>query len=101
MKHNIIIIVAFILAIGCADNFSDQPAAELNETFLSNYHPPVKHECKWALCPYKGIYPNQWREAVINFKDQEEGTDAFHLDMLHLEFPHADYEELNDLLFCY
>lgn len=59
-----------------------------------------KHQCKWKLCPYKGITPDQWKQSVINYIGNEnEGTDAYYIDMLHLEFPELEYDELETKLF--
>jgi hypothetical protein len=55
------------------------------------------HTCKWRLCPYKGIYHNQWSERVTEYVG-DIGTDAWHLDMLHLQYPKKEYEELEQLL---
>jgi len=49
------------------------------------------------LCPYKGIYHNQWSERVTEYVG-DIGTDAWHLDMLHLQYPKKEYEELEQLL---
>ena len=57
-----------------------------------------KHNCKWKLCPYKGITEAQYKEAVTNYTG-EEGTDSWCIDMLHLEHPKAEYEELEAMLF--
>ena len=57
-----------------------------------------QHACRWKLCPYKHITPNQWKEAVIEYAG-EEGTDGYHIDILHLQHPEKDADELHDLLF--
>lgn len=56
------------------------------------------HKCKWSKCPYKGIYPSQWSDKVSLYVG-ETGTDAWCIDMLHLEYPNKEYDELEDLLF--
>ena len=56
-----------------------------------------KHNCKWKHCPYKGITKDQWKQSVIKYHN--EGTDSFDIDMLHLEFPQDEYEQLEDKLF--
>jgi hypothetical protein len=55
-----------------------------------------KHKCIWD-CPYKDITPSQWEESVRDRYD--EGSDGYYIDMLHLEFPDKDYDELEDILF--
>ena len=58
------------------------------------------HTCKWQSCPYKGITPDQWKQSVINYVGIEnEGTDSYYIDMLHLEFPELEYEQLEEKLF--
>jgi len=59
-----------------------------------------KHNCKWKHCPYKGITKDQWKQSVINYVGIEnEGTDSYYIDMLHLEFPELEYDELEEKLF--
>jgi len=58
------------------------------------------HTCKWQSCPYKGITKDQWKQSVINYVGIEnEGTDSYYIDMLHLEFPGDEYDELENKLF--
>lgn len=56
------------------------------------------HTCRWDLCPYKGVPERDNREAVIAYTE-EDGTDAYCIDMLHLQYPDKDYDQLEDLLF--
>jgi len=57
------------------------------------------HTCKWKHCPYKGITPDKWKQSVINYVGIEnEGTDGYYIDMLHLEFPGDEYDELENKL---
>ena len=59
-----------------------------------------KHECKWKHCPYKGITTDKWKQSVINYIGEgSEGTDGYFIDMLHLEFPTDEYDELETKLF--
>jgi len=58
------------------------------------------HTCKWQSCPYKGITKDKWKQSVINYVgDESEGTDGYYIDMLHLEFPELEYDELEEKLF--
>lgn len=57
----------------------------------------VEHACKYEHCPYKGVKPSQWRDAAS--KLSPEGSDSYCIDLLHLEHPDKEYEELEDLLF--
>lgn len=66
--------------------------------FKATTAPATGHKCKWDLCPYKGIQEAQYRTAVTNYVG-EKLTDAWCIDMLHLEFPDAEYEELENRLF--
>jgi hypothetical protein len=56
------------------------------------------HECKWPLCPYKEVVKKDWDSAVTKYTG-ERGTDAWCIDMLHLEFPNDEYEQLEEKLF--
>ena len=59
-----------------------------------------KHKCKWKSCPYKGITPDKWKQSVIKYIGSEsEGTDGYCIDMLHLEYPEMEYDELENKLF--
>lgn len=57
------------------------------------------HHCRWALCPYKNVMPSDQREAVIEYTGCEEGTDSYCIDMLHLQYPDKDYDQLEEILF--
>lgn len=58
-----------------------------------------KHVCRWSLCPYKGATPDQWHRVVSNYTGCEEGTDGYLIDILHLERPTLDADQLDSLLF--
>jgi len=55
------------------------------------------HQCRWDLCPYKGVKINDYSAAVYNYTG-EYGTDAYKVDMLHLAHPTYDYDQLDSLL---
>lgn len=59
----------------------------------------TRHKCRFNSCPYKGVTPNGWSEAVKCYVG-EEGTDGYYIDLLHLQYPDLDADELNDLLFA-
>jgi hypothetical protein len=59
--------------------------------------PEKPHECKWPLCPYKGITTLQWHDKVKDYVGNDE-SEAFSIDMLHLYKPQAEYEELETML---
>jgi len=56
------------------------------------------HECRWKLCPYKGITKDMWDQKVYDYVG-ERGTDAYLIDILHLKYPKDEYDELEDKLF--
>ncbi|MES2382436.1 MAG: hypothetical protein V4538_15420 [Bacteroidota bacterium] len=58
---------------------------------------PTGHQCKWHLCPYKGITPANYGKAVSNYVGNSESV-GYSLDILHLNFPNAEYEELESML---
>lgn len=75
----------FILIIcGLADNFSDAPGP---------------HSCRWHLCPYKGITVGNYEQAVKEYTQSPEGSDGYCIDLLHLQFPDKDSDQLEDMLF--
>ena len=55
--------------------------------------PYTAHACKWSLCPYQGIKAAQYEHAVGKYVG-EACTDAYHIDMLHLQYPTEEYEQL-------
>lgn len=59
---------------------------------------PAGHTCKWDKCPYKGIQKSDWSKFVIEYTG-EQGTDAYYIDMLHLEYPADSYDQLEEKLF--
>ncbi len=60
-------------------------------------HKP-SHACKWDLCPYKDVQPEDAREAVIEYTG-EDSTIAYYLDYLHIQEPAMEYEELEEIAF--
>lgn len=61
---------------------------------------PTGHTCKWQSCPYKGIKPDQWKVSILDYIGQDtEGSDSYYIDLLHLEYPFYEYEQLEDMLF--
>lgn len=58
------------------------------------------HSCRWKLCPYKGVKWIGRANAVTQYVGEDyAGSDSWCIDMLHLEHPKAEYEELEDMLF--
>lgn len=58
------------------------------------------HTCKWDKCPYKGIHVRDWDKAVTGYVGEDSRmTDAWCIDMLHLEFPKDEYDKLEERLF--
>jgi hypothetical protein len=58
---------------------------------------PDNHICRWELCPYKGIERGQAVTAVTTYA-MEACTDAYHIDMLHIQYPTLDADQLDSLL---
>lgn len=58
-----------------------------------------QHSCKWELCPYEGITKAEYNQAVIDYSECEEGSDCFNIDILHLKYPSAEYDQLDSMLF--
>lgn len=76
-KVNIFLIALLIAAAGLA---------------AKAFAPTNWHKCKWE-CPYEGIKPGQWAEAV-KYKTGEQFTDTYCIDILHLERPDLDFDQL-------
>ena len=56
------------------------------------------HMCKWQLCPYHGVTANNAIAAVISYTGESD-TDAYCIDMLHLQYPTEEYDQLEERLF--
>jgi len=54
------------------------------------------HACRWKLCPYKGV--TDAPEAVAAYTQCEPGTDGYEIDILHIEYPDLDADQLDSLL---
>ncbi len=55
------------------------------------------HACIWKLCPYKGICATHSSQAVSEYVGSI-GTDAYKIDMLHIQYPALDADQLDSLL---
>lgn len=55
------------------------------------------HQCKWDKCPYKGVTADLAHKSVIAYTG-ESYTDAYCIDMLHLQYPTEEYEQLEERL---
>jgi hypothetical protein len=62
------------------------------------YEDKPGHECRWPKCPYRGVKPSGYEKAVEKYVG-EVGTDGYCIDLLHLQYPNDEYEELEDKLF--
>ena len=80
-----------VMLLACAaDNLSPVPPVPL-----------AKHACKYDLCPFKGVgnHPGEWSKAVTDYTGCEDGTDCYYIEILHLEYPDENYDQLEDRLF--
>jgi hypothetical protein len=102
-SHNDTLIV---ISIASADTLNllfdgvDLPAPATDweiDSVLHKYCRTFYHTCKWKLCPYKGITQDNFGKSVAAYVGKSEG-DGFSLDMLHLYYPAAEYEELETML---
>lgn len=57
------------------------------------------HKCKWQLCPYKDVVKANYKAAVLKYTDSPGGSDAVCIDLLHLEYPTLEYDQLEEKLF--
>jgi hypothetical protein len=66
--------------------------------FCSCMKQDAGHHCRWSSCPYKGIKAGQYSKAVTDYVG-ETYTDGWCIDMLHLNHPEEEYEQLEQRLF--
>jgi hypothetical protein len=61
----------------------------------------ISHTCPFELCPYKGYssFPGVINTGEKTVDTAAIGTDLWCIDKLHFDYPHASYDELEDLLF--
>lgn len=64
-------------------------------TYFSCY---AGHSCKFKDCPYKGVTADRAHKSVSAYVG-EIYTDAYYLDILHLQYPNEGYEQLEQRLF--
>jgi hypothetical protein len=57
--------------------------------------PQSGHECRWTTCPYKGVQPSEYVHAVLKYVGNDDSFD-YQLDILHLKYPKAEYDELEE-----
>lgn len=55
------------------------------------------HQCRWPLCPYKGVAIANSSMAVADYVG-DNCTDAYTIDMLHMQYPALDADQLGSLL---
>lgn len=82
MRTTIILIIAVV--IGCTG------------CFIAGYgagRESVKHGCKYDLCPFKTQYA-----FVSGCGACEAGSDCWKLDSLHMVYPDAEYDEIEQLI---
>jgi len=66
-------------------------------SIIISFAAPVKHTCRWDLCPYKGIERGQAVTYVTTYA-MGACTDAYYIDMLHIQCPTLDADQLDSLL---
>ncbi len=70
---------------------------ELAPMTLQPYLGLKGHSCKWVLCPYKGISLDSAHKYVLQYVGNDKSP-GYSLDILHLQHPTAEYEELETML---
>ena len=58
-----------------------------------------RHVCKYDLCPYKGINPDQWNNSVKKYTEDSSFTDSWCVDITHLQHPDYTYDQIDSVLF--
>jgi hypothetical protein len=61
---------------------------------LSCSKPILRHECRFDMCPYKGIRSVEFSHAVKVYTGSNVFDDSYKIDMLHLEYPSLEYDSL-------
>ena len=61
---------------------------------LSCSKPILKHECRFDMCPYKGIKKPEYSHAVKVYTQSMVFDEAYKIDMLHLKYPNLEYDDL-------
>lgn len=88
-------IAVLLLATSCAPNgYGCHGRSKIMTRVVS-----TAHKCKWDKCPYKEVMRENYKRAVLNYTDSPDGSDAVSIDLLHLEYPTLDYDQLEDKLF--
>lgn len=67
------------------------------DSVLHKYCRSYYHTCKWDKCPYKGVTPDNYGKSVAAYLGNNE-SEAYSLDILHLYYPLAEYDELVTML---
>ena len=57
-----------------------------------------RHRCHYKLCPYKGVKKKDWKQAVVNYTQEFDGSIPVAIDMLHLHNPKWSYEKIMDAI---
>lgn len=86
-------VISLLLFSSCKDN------SNANEAQVKNAFEQMRnvHQCRWPLCPYKGITNDKAAKAVANYVG-DSGIDAYYIDILHIQYPTYEYDQLDSLL---
>jgi len=68
----------------------------ISATKAASRHQP--HTCKWRECPYKGVCKAGADSSVTRYTGQRY-TDGWCIDMLHIEYPDLNNDQLDSILF--
>lgn len=93
MKLALYILV--VLLIGCTGNTNETTNEMQVKKAFENMN--TAHKCRWDLCPYKGITLDKASKVVANYVGSS-GVDAYYIDMLHIQYPTLDADQLDSLL---
>lgn len=90
----IFILLLIFTAARVAVNLDKKQKESASQVLLNN-----RHTCEFSKCPYKGITVNEWNSAVINYTETEPYSDAWCVDMIHLQNPTWGYDKIDSVLF--
>ena len=54
----------------------------------------IGHQCKWKMCPYKGVINNNSNSAIIKYTENGGTALDVSLDSLHILQPTWEYDQL-------
>jgi len=96
LRYSFIIACLLCVCTGIAYITSSRDRIQAIES-LGHAGKVYPHQCRWPLCPYRGIDTAKASKVVANYVGKA-GIDAYYIDMLHIKYPTLDADQLDSLL---